>query len=377
MRCLLLSVLTLCPLSVLSKDRCESLFTEDTERATCATLLNLYGEDASDDDLREQVSRQVYGVSAADAEALRRRNEAKKLEAARHLDAEIEKTQCGRLFSDHFERDVCLWNVGLSSRTLKDEELRNTVLGQIARMRTDHAFRDGVMAALRNLRHSGIQHQVYALEAEEKRRAAEEEEKQRREIAEREREERRISFEKDLSERQAQAEKDRASDATGTNLYRCAGPGGKRLTRDRYDVRAGETCAPVSREEQARMKAEAARPPTPAEKAKMTSRADSLDFWRRCAELGRVLRNPDTTPKGQYWESAVIAAARISPVDQGYIVNRRLRIGMDECSVVAVLGKPDALNRTNHRGGRSDQLVYRDKRIYVYTDNGVVRSWQE
>jgi hypothetical protein len=124
-------------------------------------------------------------------------------------------------------------------------------------------------------------------------------------------------------------------------------------------------------------KAEAVKEPTPAEKAKMTSRANGMKFWQLCTELGRVLRSPNTTPKGQYWESAVIAASGIPAADQGYVRARRLRIGMDECSVAAILGKPDDMNRTNHAGGRSDQLVYRSKGMYVYTENGIVRSWQE
>jgi hypothetical protein len=90
-----------------------------------------------------------------------------------------------------------------------------------------------------------------------------------------------------------------------------------------------------------------------------------------------VLRKPDTTPKGQYWESAVISAANVLAADHGYIRDRRLRIGMDECSAVASLGKPDGLNRTNYASGRHDQLVYRGKGIYVYTQNGTVHAWQE
>ena len=72
--------------------------------------------------------------------------------------------------------------------------------------------------------------------------------------------------------------------AAQTELYRCAGPDGKRLTRNKHGIRVGEQCTPVSREEQARMKEEAARPPTSEEKVKMTSRAQSMDFW--CGELG-------------------------------------------------------------------------------------------
>jgi hypothetical protein len=83
--------------------------------------------------------------------------------------------------------------------------------------------------------------------------------------------------------------------AAQTELYRwCAGPDRERLTRDKHDIRVGEQCIPVSREERARMKAEAARPPTSEEKVKMTSRAQSMDFW--CGELGvccgSLLRRP-------------------------------------------------------------------------------------
>lgn len=127
----------------------------------------------------------------------------------------------------------------------------------------------------------------------------------------------------------------------------------------------------------ARTKAQAARAPTPAEKKKMTARAKEMDFWKLCGELGRVLLRPDRTPKGRYWESIVVDRANIPADDQGYIRERRLRVGMDECSVVAILGKPDTMNRTNDARGRSSELIYKDKGIFVYTANGVVRAWQE
>ena len=90
-----------------------------------------------------------------------------------------------------------------------------------------------------------------------------------------------------------------------------------------------------------------------------------------------MLRNPDTAPKGEAWERTALKVARTPASDAGYIRERRIRVGMDECSVVAALGKPDALNRTNNAYGRRDQLVYQSKRMYVYTENGIVRAWQE
>jgi hypothetical protein len=165
--------------------------------------------------------------------------------------------------------------------------------------------------------------------------------------------------------------------ASAQQLYRCSGVEGKRLTKDRHDIRVGETCTEVSQAERARMKAIASAPPNEADKRGMTARAEKLDFWALCTELGRVLRRPDETPKGAYWKGVVVSKAQVPAIDHGGILDRRLRIGMDECSVVAILGKPNDLNRTNTAGGRRDQLVYRAKRLYVYTVNGIVQAWQE
>lgn len=169
-----------------------------------------------------------------------------------------------------------------------------------------------------------------------------------------------------------------SSSMAQTNLYRCAGPDGKRFTRDQHDIRVGERCEEVSKEERARMKAAAARPPTPTEEQDMRIRAARFDFWRLCGEVGKVLRKPDVSPRGQVWEKIVIDRSGIPSQDIGYIRERRLRVGMDECGVAATLGKPDGgMNRTNHAQGRSDQWVYRERRMYVYTENGIVRAWQE
>lgn len=115
----------------------------------------------------------------------------------------------------------------------------------------------------------------------------------------------------------------------------------------------------------------------PSEQTKMVIQISRMDFWRQCVEVGKVLRKPDISERGALWERIVLDKAGIPTQDVGYIRDRRLRLGMDECSVVAIMGKPSALNRSNHAGGRSDQLVYRSRGVYVYTENGLVRSWSE
>jgi len=117
--------------------------------------------------------------------------------------------------------------------------------------------------------------------------------------------------------------------------------------------------------------------PPPIDEVKLRAQVHKMDYWNVCRELGKVLRKPDVSPRGEAWERVVISVAGIPKADIPYIRDRRLKVGMDECSVVAIYGKPAALNRTNHAGGRSDQFVYRDRGVYVYTENGIVRAWQE
>jgi hypothetical protein len=154
------------------------------------------------------------------------------------------------------------------------------------------------------------------------------------------------------------------------------GGDGKRHTRDKHDIRLGEYCGELTREEVGKMKAEANRPPTASEKSQMNTRAAKMDYWDRCVEVGRVLRQANQTPRQQHWTDAVLAAAEVSTKDHGYVRERRLRVGMSECAVFAALGKPEAANSTHTARGRSTQFVYRQKRLYVYTDDGVVRAWQ-
>lgn len=132
----------------------------------------------------------------------------------------------------------------------------------------------------------------------------------------------------------------------------------------------------LSKEENARLKAQAARPPSAAEKKKMAERAKRLDFWTLCTEAGRALRTPRTTASGRHWDGLVLARANIPSGDVGYIKQGRLAIGIDECSAVAILGKPDSAV-DDRPGGLGKQLVYRSRGIYVYTDKGVVRAWQD
>ena len=57
-----------------------------------------------------------------------------------------------------------------------------------------------------------------------------------------------------------------------------------------------------------------------------------------------MLRKPDTTAKGQYWESAVISVANVLAADHGYGVSElRKRLGLS--LILAVLGGQQVAHR--------------------------------
>lgn len=99
-----------------------------------------------------------------------------------------------------------------------------------------------------------------------------------------------------------------------------------------------------------------------------------------CVLLGRQIRKPAASPAGAAWEDAVAARAAeygVTPGDQGYIRERRLRLGMHWCAVLAAIGEPEHSNRSVGPWGERHQLVYKNPRRYVYIEQNHVTSWQD
>ena len=59
------------------------------------------------------------------------------------------------------------------------------------------------------------------------------------------------------------------------------------------------------------------------------------------------------------------------------ILDRQVKVGMNECEVVAAWGWPHDQNRSHYPWGTHNQMVYRYPDRYVYTEKHVVTSWQE
>ena len=55
----------------------------------------------------------------------------------------------------------------------------------------------------------------------------------------------------------------------------------------------------------------------------------------------------------------------------------KIAIGMPTCIMYATIGKPNKENKTVNAYRTHIQHVYRGKNLYVYTDNGIITSWQD
>src|SRR5258707_10929826 len=76
-----------------------------------------------------------------------------------------------------------------------------------------------------------------------------------------------------------------------------------------------QTGASLSKKEQTRLKAEAARPPTAAQKKRMAEQVKKMDFGTLCSEAGRAFRAPRTTASGKHWDGLVVARANFPAGD--------------------------------------------------------------
>lgn len=127
--------------------------------------------------------------------------------------------------------------------------------------------------------------------------------------------------------------------------------------------------------------AQTKKPPAGSTEQDLRVKASKIKEPKFCLMLGRLLRKPDISERGQLWEKVVMERATkelgVPSRDIGYIRDRSLRVGMDWCSMYAAIGAPDRHNRTVNAHGESYQLIYSSPKRYVYLDDNKVRSWQD
>jgi len=123
--------------------------------------------------------------------------------------------------------------------------------------------------------------------------------------------------------------------------------------------------------------AKAADPPLTEANKKADALVARLKYVDFCLKLGPAIRSAKTPDhlRAAYLRAAEKQHAMPSPWIGG-INTRTPVLGMNLCAVVAIYGRPDALNTTTTRHGESHQVVYRDRGIYLYLDNDKLTAWQ-
>ena len=122
------------------------------------------------------------------------------------------------------------------------------------------------------------------------------------------------------------------------------------------------------------------------------ARADENAEWQKirnlstehvCLEAGGVLRLTKWNAATESWANVVLERARteigLGPQDHRYIRERRLRIGMSACAMLAALGRPDDVSATMTAGGISHGVAYMEGpiRYVLVDDDDRVVGWLE
>lgn len=110
------------------------------------------------------------------------------------------------------------------------------------------------------------------------------------------------------------------------------------------------------------------------------SKLAKLDF---CDLYGRVLRDElEDSSEINYFDNAhLLKVVRPEAKKRGITLNDKkikskvVNIGMNICSMYASLGMPEDENRSVGSWGVHIQHVYSE--LYVYTQNGIITSWQD
>ena len=99
-----------------------------------------------------------------------------------------------------------------------------------------------------------------------------------------------------------------------------------------------------------------------------------------CTAYGKAMRAKKKNGNTPYSIAILERAINEFGAKAGFIDDiaaRRVALGMSWCEIYASFGLPNAVNRSVGRYGEHIQFVYRDSGRYVYTENGIVTSWQD
>jgi hypothetical protein len=311
------------PLDSQLSERCNRLFNEISAISTCKTFLNINVQPITDLDLREKISQMVYGKSAAKSDLDISRRQLEQKEEIKAEEVRIKESQCGRLFGNAEELDAC-----------------NTLSMLTMRVRTDIQMIDAVKERLGKPAIKGAERQAI-IEAEGERQEA---------FASAQRERDKLEAAK-KAKRDAELAIQRAIQEKNMKL-------------------------PIPRNWKA---FEASTNP---EDVRLVVAIKKSNWWEACRDFGVEERRRREGRRLAALREFLLDENLINDVDLANTRERKVVVGMTACGVYASLGLPNNINQTTTARSTTAQLVYRDRRMYVYTEagshngNGIVRTIQ-
>lgn len=104
----------------------------------------------------------------------------------------------------------------------------------------------------------------------------------------------------------------------------------------------------------------------PADK-KLASEVSALDVFTACLKWGEAARSR-AKRRAEVFAAFLASSDAISRIDESNVPNRTAEVGMTTCGILAALGRPNDINLTTTASASSQQIVYRERGIYVYTE---------
>jgi hypothetical protein len=100
-----------------------------------------------------------------------------------------------------------------------------------------------------------------------------------------------------------------------------------------------------------------------------------------CRDYFKLEEGNNLLPKAKLQLESVMIEKGVSKEDIANIHKKSLRVGMSECSALAILGDPNIENVTQSQRGKRGQYVYHSTpystgSLHLYINNGVVTGWQ-
>lgn len=118
------------------------------------------------------------------------------------------------------------------------------------------------------------------------------------------------------------------------------------------------------------------------EDAALAKSIEKMDWDRVCLAYGQAIRQPKLSRKAQAMRLYIEHANLFSSSDFYGASKKSVSIGMSTCGVIAAWGMPSDVNTTTRARSTSQQIIYRQRNTYVYTEsqgggNGIVRTIQD